>query len=701
MAMLLDAQAYALVHWRRAAREVNYRRFFDVNDLIALHMEDPEVFQAMHERVLDWVRRGIVDGLRIDHLDGLLDPLGYLQRLRAATHAARDKPGEEAIPVFVEKILAHGEHLPPAWPVAGTTGYEFLASVDLLFIDPAGMEALCDFYTEFLGRPSDWEEIALRAQRRSLEGPLRAPVQPLARQMQRIAQRDLRTRHLPLGALSEAIAETIACLRVYRTYVDGRQQRPRAEDLERIGRAITAARRRGRAETGALALLRRVLRQEGESPREERVERLRFAQRFQQLAPAVHAKGVEDTAFYVYVPLASRNEVGTDPGASPAEAARALHALSRLGARCWPGALRCVTTHDTKRSADSRARLHVLSELPELWSAQVVRWRRLNRSLRVRLGYRFAPDANTEYLLYQTLVAVWPLPEWGTSALPGGVERESLCRRVETYLVKAAREARAHTSWTDPDLPFEDAIKRFTRALLDPRASSPFLPELCRLVARIARPGLWNALSRTLIQLASPGVPDLYQGDELWRFTLVDPDNRGPVDFAQCRAWLDALDADRNTGGGGARSRALVHTAEDGRVKLHLVREVLRARRENPRLFDGGSYVPLRATGPRGHQVFAFLREGGGSAVVAIAPRLLAGVLGDSGDPPMGPRLWSGTWLPLPGVRGARLHNILTDSPVACARRRGERGVRLEEALADFPVALLLAQGSRGGGRAR
>ena len=685
MRRLLDLQAHRLVHWRRAAREINYRRFFDVNDLVSLHMEDPEVFARSHALVLDWIRAGYVDGLRVDHPDGLLDPLGYFQWL--AEHAF---PGDEARRrVFVEKILSHGERLRDGWPVAGTTGYDFLNEVEALFIDPDGVAQIERDYRRVVRRHVGFSIAALDGKRRALATGLSAGVHRLAERLLRLAGPGGPARVRPHD-LARAITETIVHLPVYRTYVDDRRPDPAPADRALLEDALAAARPSGRAPAAAFDMLAAALSGSPApgSPDAERLRR-RFVQRFQQVSGPAAAKGVEDTAAYVHVPLLSRNEVGGSPDAPLADAATGLHEGNAHRAACWPHTLLAVTTHDTKRSADVRSRLDVLSELPDEWEERVYRWRRWNRDFRTKARGQLLPDPNTEYLVYQTLVGAWPLELLGQApdALPAGA-LAAFRDRIAAYAQKAAREAKTETSWVDPDAEFEAALDRFVRSALEPSLASDFLADLIGFVGRVARPGLWNALARLLLHLTTPGVPDVYQGDELWNFALVDPDNRRPVDFEYRAGLLDELTGDfEDDAERPALLRGLVERPEDGRVKLHVLHRALHLRRRMPGVFLGSSYEPLSAEGPASPHVFAYLRRGAEGAVVVAVPRLITRGLMPGHLPPAR-WTWSGTHLRLP----AALAGTVWTSPLTLETVTPDAdGVDVADVFATLPVALLVA----------
>jgi len=688
MRRLLDLQAYRLGFWQRAIRQLNYRRFFDVNDLVSLHMEDPEVFSRSHALVLDWIREGLVDGLRIDHVDGLLDPLGYLERLAGSAFPSRET---RAPPIFVEKILSRGERLRDEWPVAGTTGYDFLNEIESAFIDPAGAAQVERDYRRIVRRHTGFTIAALDGKRQALQTGLSAGVRRLADRLLRLALPDGSPSALRRHDLARAIVETIVHLPVYRTYIDERRTEPAPVDRALLEDALAAARPSGRGSLAACDALGAALLGGDPAPASPDRERMRrrFVQRFQQVSGPATAKGVEDTACYVHIPLLSRNEVGSAPDTPVAEAVAGLHDGNAHRAGCWPHTLLALTTHDTKRSADLRARLDVLSEVAEDWEERVYRWRRWNRVHRAMARGQRLPDANTEYLVYQTLVGAWPLELLGhePTALPGEL-LAAFRDRIAAYALKAAREAKVETSWVEPDPDFETALERFVRSILDPGLAPEFLTDLGTFVGRIARPGLWNALGKLLVQLTAPGIPDVYQGDELWNFLLVDPDNRRPVDFERRSALLDELvsdfddDAER-----AALLRGLVERPEDGRVKLHVLQRTLAVRRRLPRLFLEGSYQPLPIEGPAADRVLGFVRRGDGGAAVVVVSRLIAGRLMPGQLPP--PRWsWAGTRLQLPPPLGSlQWTNPLTLETVGPAAE----GLDAADVFGTLPLALLLA----------
>ena len=673
---LLDIQRYRVVFWRRAARELNYRRFFDVNELVALHMEDPEVFDRTHARVLEWCHEGIIDGFRVDHPDGLLDPLAYLRRLADEAFEWR---ADARYPVWVEKILMRNELLPAAWPVAGTTGYDFLNQVERVFVHPTGFAQVEQDYARLIRRRLSFALAAETGKRDALEGGLSPGVRLLTTRLLRLA--DGTPPALTANAARTALVEVITALPVYRTYIDRHSPTGTAADRRLLEEAIALARSRGRALVSALDHLEAVLLGPPGTEAEREQLRLRFVQRFQQFSGPAMAKGVEDTAFYSWVPLASLNEVGGAPEVE-GDTVAALHAGAAARAHTWPRAMLTVTTHDTKRTADLRARLDVLTELPDEWEERAYRWRRLTRPLQRRTPDGNAPDVNTLYLFFQSLIGLWPVDEVVDAAC-----REALTGRLQEYMLKAVREANRRTSWLDPDAVYESAVTEYVAGALDPDRSGAFLSDVAGFAERIAAAGWWNAIARTVLQLTSPGIPDIYQGDELWNLALVDPDNRRAVDFDRRRRMLDELADAGQRGADTSALDALVGRPADGRLKLLVTHQLLQARRSRPELFACADYQPLEAAGPRARQVVAFARRAGQAWLVAVVPRLLTSACAGSALP-VGPTFWRDTTLTLPAeLNGRPLECVLAGTAVAPAGRT----LPLGAALGRLPVAVLLA----------
>ncbi|MGE0384494.1 MAG: malto-oligosyltrehalose synthase [Gammaproteobacteria bacterium] len=664
---LIGAQGYRLAWWRVAADEINYRRFFDINDLAALRTEDATVFDATHGYVMDRVRMGQIDGLRVDHPDGLYDPGEYFIRLQERAAGRPLNPREPlALYLMVEKILAEHEQLPGDWPIHGATGYRFANLANNLLVDGAGERRMTRAYAEFIGEKTDFDALAHDARKLIMTTSLASELAVLASSLSRIAAADRDTCDYTLNCLKDAIAEVVACFPVYRTYV-GRSGAS-AADCTHIDWAVAVAgRRRPDIDARVLGFLRDVLTTAIAQGRAEsyRAAVIAFAMKFQQFTSPVMAKGLEDTAFYRYHRLVSLNDVGADPRRFGVSVA-AYHAATRERMKRWPHNVLATSTHDSKRGEDTRCRLDVLSELPAQWKVMVKRWSRMNRSRKRVIDGRPCPTSNDEYLLYQTLVGTWPLEP--DADLAGYAER------VVEYMTKAVREAKQNSSWIGIDARYEEALAGFVRALLAPADRNLFLPDFVPFAQRIAHHGLLNSLSLALLKHTSPGIPDTYQGCELWQFTLVDPDNRRPVDYGlrmRLSAAIDTFDLDS--------------PLADPRHKLHLIRRILALRSELPALFRDGTYLPLETTGKRSAHACAFMRRQDGQAIVVIAPRLTYRLLGDAGGLPVGTPVWQDTAIGLPhGVAGRACRDVLTGTTFAAGSE-----LPLAQALARYPVALI------------
>jgi (1->4)-alpha-D-glucan 1-alpha-D-glucosylmutase len=650
---LLDAQAYRLSYWRVAVDEINYRRFFDVNDLAALRMDETGVFDSTHRLIFELIDRGLVDGLRIDHVDGLYDPEVYLQRLQW-------KP----LYVVVEKILALHERLPETWPVSGTTGYEFGALTTSWLVCNEYEVRMTRRYRQFTESDATFEQIAYESKRLVMRSSLAAEVEVLATQLDRIAQLDRRTADYTRAAIREAIREVIACFPVYRTYVSHRGVSD--EDRRIVNWAVNVARRRNTgAELSVFDFLRDVLLGERNEGRSDSVRRamLEFAMKFQQVTSPVAAKGVEDTAMYRYNRLVCLNEVGNDPGRYGVSSA-AFHQANAERARLWPHTMLATSTHDTKRSEDVRARIAVLSEIPELWKRHVARWTRLNRSKRRHLGEDPAPDRQDEYLLYQTLIGVWSPQE----------DPATLIGRIQAYAVKAAREAKRATSWISPNAEYEKAFTDFVAELLGDPERSAFLKDFRVLAETVAFFGSINSLVQTVLKIAAPGIPDFYQGTELPALTLVDPDNRRRVDFEALAQQLAEIE------------RLPPH--ERRTSKLYVIQKLLQLRRDDPELFAQGDYQPLQIEGAHKEHAFAFARTFEGRGCIVIVPRWSAKLMDAVNELPLRERVWADTRVVLGGALPT-LRALFDDREVPVEEVQGERSVRVAAALAEFPVAAL------------
>jgi (1->4)-alpha-D-glucan 1-alpha-D-glucosylmutase len=705
---LLAAQVYRLAHWRVSSEEINYRRFFDINSLAAIRAEDPIVFEEAHRLPLRLLAEAKITGFRVDHPDGLAYPSRYfrllqdahiLQRARALAErrgemwqelepAVRDelardlrRRGQDSPlfkPVFVvaEKILGGNERLPETWAVRGTTGYDFLNQVNGLFVDPAAREMMNRIYSRYIGGPIDFEELVYQKKKLVLYTAMAAEMNLLARQLNRISEANRWTRDFTLYSLRTALIEVIACFPVYRTYIaeDGMVDE---RDRKYILQAVACAKRKNPVENESIYdFIADILLQKFAAyvAPEERPAQLGFVIKLQQMLGPVMAKGLEDTAFYVYNRLLSLNEVGGEPrhfGVTPEQ----FHAYNELRARTWPRTLLATATHDTKRGEDTRTRIDALSEMPRQWAAVLASWtRRLEPLLREVAG-RKAPDRNELMLFFQTLIGVWPnLAGPDALRLPFPEQMQQLSERLQQYMVKAIKEAKVNTSWIQEDRSWEEAVTAFVRdvLLLPPRHG--FWKSFLKFQRRCAEIGMHDSLAQIVLKLASPGVPDLYQGTELWDLSLVDPDNRRPVDFEGRKEALRQISNDSRPRAELARD--LYRHWEDGRIKLFLAHAALLARRDQADLFTSGGYQAIRATGPRADNVVAFSRIAGGHAAVAVVPRLVGGLL-------EGPRLpapaFAETVLPLTG----RYVDVFTDE-------EHEGPLRVDRLFSTVPVALLL-----------
>jgi (1->4)-alpha-D-glucan 1-alpha-D-glucosylmutase len=720
---LLQEQAYRLCHWRVASEEINYRRFFDVNDLVALSMEKLEVFTATHGLILRLLGEGKVHGVRIDHPDGLYNPQQYLQRLQqhyvlgVARQLLATNPTYQALfaqdaetllgaemvqgsdtagavlrrPLYiaVEKILGVHEALREDWPVYGTSGYDFLNSLNGLFVDAGNRWAFTRLYRDWTQDPRTFAEVVYDAKRLIMQVSLSSEVHMLAYQLDRLAQQHRRSRDFTFNSLRYALQEVIACFPVYRSYIGTDELHP--DDRRYIQQAVFWAQRKNPAVSRELFEFVRdmlLLKYPASASAEERAEQQRFVGKFQQVTAPVMAKGLEDTAFYVYNRLLSLNEVGNDAdrfGVSPEE----LHRTNQERQTKWPWALSALSTHDTKRSEDVRARLNALSELAEEWQTCLKRWSELNAQYRQELDNEPVPAANEEYLLYQTLLGAWPLEPYTAAEYAAFVER------IQAYMLKALHEAKVHTSWVNPNPAYDEAVQQYVAKVLDTQTNSAFLDDFRAFQRRISHCGLFNSLSQTLLKITAPGVPDTYQGTELWDFSLVDPDNRRAVDYARRHRLLRQLQASMVAAGEDRRTlmQELLASKEDGRIKLYVMALALRCRRTHPGLFAAGEYLPAQAIGAKRQHAFGFMRRQGNRQAIVVVPRLMVRLLSDGHETPLGAGVWQDTRLLVPGIEPqGSWYNVFTGEPVTFATADGQPALAVAEILAHFPVALLVAQ---------
>ena len=676
---LLELQAFHLAYWRVASEDINYRRFFDVNDLAALRVDNDAVFELTHRLVLQLIGAGKIDGLRIDHIDGLYDPASYLRRLQQRIREVTGNAWPRALYVVVEKISLSFEHLPDEWPVHGETGYHFANVVNRMLIDAATRTRMERVYRTLTGESLEARDVAYQSQQLILRRSLASELNVATNQLARIARSDRSTRDFTFNNLRHALAEVIACFPVYRTYI---ADTVADSDRRYIEWAIAAARRRRAAsEAPVFDFVRAalLLQLPAASDTQLRAHRA-FVMKFQQITAPITAKGIEDTALYRYNLLLALNEVGGEPGLYGGGGVRAFHADAEYRSRHWPHEMLATSTHDTKRSEDVRARLAVLSEMTTPWRDAVRRWMQINRTRKREVDGAAAPDSNDEYHFYQTLIGSWPLPE------PDATGMTEYRARIEAYMIKAVREAKVHTSWTETGVAYEEALLQFVHSALEPRDGNLFLADFLTFWRPVARFGLFNSLSQTLCKLTAPGVPDIYQGNELWDFSLVDPDNRRPVDYRRRGELLAKLDREAPHLDVGE----LLEHPEDGRCKLLLTWRALQLRRAQPELFSDGDYRRLRVHGSRAHYLCAFARRCARRTVVVIAPRLYRRLLGDPARLPLGSGVWENTLIELPpDGRSGPLRNVLDGAELHPVSHGEGLAIAAAEALARFPVALL------------
>lgn len=765
---LLGAQVYRLSHWKAAADEINYRRFFDINELAAVSMENLAVFEDAHRLIFDLLVQGDLSGLRIDHIDGLFNPLEYLWRLQwgyvralgraayeqalAGSHeedrpawdqleslfldamwqrrgglppskvfpfarlAVEQSPPEQAGEVFeedenlvheawgetpdgrpplyvvVEKILSIEEPLPREWPVAGTTGYDFLNYVNGLFVESSGLAELVKTYNRFMHERADFRSMVYASKMLIVRVSMASELTLLAHQLNRLTERHRWSRDFTLNSLRVAVREILGNFPVYRTYISAEEVPDR--DRQFVHRAVAQAKRHNPAmDASVFDFVRDVLFLKRPPDLDESGirERALFIGRFQQVTSPVMAKGVEDTAFYRYYPLTSLNEVGGDP-ARGAVTVQDFHRENADRHHTRPGSLLATTTHDTKRSEDVRARIDVLSEIPQLWRRAVNRWARLNRSQRRETEGQPAPSRNDEYLFYQALVGVWPLEP------PDQPTFQQLVERLQGYMDKASHEAKVHTSWVNPSPEYDAAVREFVAGVLHNQPKNRFLRDFQAFHDQIVHWGLYTALSQVFLKLTAPGVPDIYQGQEFWDFSLVDPDNRRPVDFDRRRETLAQLKSDlgSNEESLAVVARQLAENPRNSRIKLFVTWRTLQFRRQHAELFVRGHYLPLEVHGAKAAHVCAFAwRLPAAEArpekiAIAVAPRLLASLIPVPADahrspPPLGQEIWGDTHLDVPQLPATSLKELFTGHVVTTQDSR----LPLASILADFPMVLL------------
>lgn len=665
---LLSEQLFRLSFWKVATEEINYRRFFNINELISLRMEDEKAFDELHRLIFGLVEEGKFTGLRVDHVDGLYDPAGYFRRIR-------DKAGD--LYLCVEKILALDETLPASWPVQGTTGYDFANYVNGIFCDKKSEARFASLYARFAEMRTPYPDLLSDKKRLMIGKHMAGDVDGLALLMKKISSRDRFGSDITLYGLKRALVEVLTFFPVYRSY--GNREGLGEEDRARIKEALAKSREVNPGLLYELGFIERFLLLEfGEHiSEEEKQQRVHFLMRFQQLTGPLMAKGFEDTTLYIYNRLLSLNEVGGDPSRFGI-AVEEFHEFNQRRLRSWPHSMSATATHDTKRGEDMRARINVLSEIPEEWEKNIHKWSRINQPKKSIVRGRQVPDRNDEYFLYQTLIGAYPLGDGSPS---------DLLQRLKNYLIKAVREAKVHTAWVQPDFSYEEAYLAFLQSILEPTESNPFLADFVPFAKKVAYYGMLNSLSQTLLKILSPGVPDFYQGTELWDLSFVDPDNRRPVDYKRRIEALRGLKRREKEQPASLIQELLGHWV-DGRVKLYLTFKALHFRQTQRALFQEGEYLPLYPAGGMKEHLCAFARRRGNSWAVVAAPRLLAKRV-PPGELPLGEKVWGTSALRLPRGAPQRWLNILTNKELEGPLTPAKPDLSLAGLFQSFPLALL------------
>ena len=664
---LLAQQYYRLSFWKVATEEINYRRFFNINELISVRVEDPRVFDATQALALKLVRSGTITGLRVDHIDGLYDPATYLTRIR-------EQAGD--VYVVVEKILETEEALPQGWLVSGTTGYDFTNFVNGVLCQPDSEKKLTTLYTRFTGIDDPFPKLVNDKKRLIIGRHMAGDVDRLAHLLKRVSSRDRYGGDITLYGLKRALVEVLTYFPVYRSYVTPDSYS--VEDRALIGGMLNRAKAANPALRYELEFIEKFLLLEirGKLSDDEKTHWIHFIMRLQQLTGPLMAKGFEDTTLYIYNRLISLNEVGGNPGKFGVSIEE-FHRFNQQRLAHWPHTMSATSTHDIKRGEDARARIDAISEIADDWDAHVRQWHRINRPFKRRVGEQEIPTRNDEYFYYQSLLGALPLTD---------VDWPGFTARIKDYLIKAVREAKVHTEWLKPDDTYEQAFLDFVDKTLDPKIGHLFLSEFLPFARRLANIGAYNSWSQTLLKLTAPGVPDFYQGTELWDLSFVDPDNRRPVDFAQRRALLAEL-RQREARDLPGLLRDLQSDWQDGRLKFYLTYKTLNFRRAHASLFNEGDYLPIKATGKLRNNLVAFARNDNNQQVMVIVPRFVSTLYGQNFS--VKPERWADTAIHLPDKAITGWGNIFTGETLTVEQSNGQRQLRLAQALREFPVALL------------
>lgn len=656
---LVSSQIFDLEHWTTALKQINYRRFSDTNELICLRMEKPLVFELTHRLILKHFAEGKMSGFRIDHIDGLYDPEAYLERLRRKAPDAY---------IIVEKILMKNETLPYSWPVQGSTGYDFLNRINELFIDRKNERNFDAVYREFTGQAEAYNELVYKRNKDVIKKYFGGDLKNVTQMFNEALKRKSNRGKFDFPKLETAIMELISCFPVYRTYVN----KVAKMEPEPLRTALSLAKQKNKKVKKELIALENLLDQDRNSR-----DALHCLMRLQQLTGSVVAKGVEDTVLYIYNRLLSLNEVGGDPSSFGCEI-NDFHEFNKSRRAKWSFSMNSTGTHDTKRGEDVRARLNVLSEVPSQFRLKIKRWTELNLNKKEKIGNTLVPSRNEEYFVYQTLIGAFPFHQ---------TEIPEFTNRLKNYMVKAVREAKINSTWLSPNLAYEEATISFVSKLLDQTVGNEFLQEFLSFEKEIAFYGYLNSIGQTLLKIACPGIPDFYQGSELWDLNLVDPDNRRPVDFFKRKKLLnDILNVETPD------LKRLLENFQDGRVKLYAIHKLLGIRRKNRKLFEHGAYIPLTVKGPNRKHLVSFCRRKDASSAIAIIPRFLTNLTTPLKIPPSD--VWKDTYISLPTNAPGNWREVFTNKTVYSKMLANGKGLYMGELLETFPAALLLSDES-------
>jgi len=718
----LESQVYRLSFWRVAGEEINYRRFFDINELVAVTMENFSVFEAAHKMVLQLLASGKISGLRIDHVDGLFLPAAYLKRLqkyyfietclflassqlkigdydpsilktdlleRLGPRNIGTKPASDTLKslyIVVEKILGDKETIRSNWPVEGTTGYEFACSLNGIYINKKNATAISNIYKTFTGNNQSFHNIVYDCKNLVLRTSMASELNMLAHHLNRISESSRLYRDLTLNNLRDVIREVIACFPVYRTYIDAFSDSIDENDRSVINIAVAEAKKRNATLSPVLFDFLKstlLLQYPTGCSQVDIAEQRLFVMRFQQFTGPVMAKGMEDTSFYVYNPLISLNDVGGNPHRI-GNSVEDFHKQNINRLRTMPNSLIATSTHDSKRGEDVRARINLLSEIPQEWKNILQRWNRINRDKKKETGQEQIPDRNEEYYLYQTILGSYPL---NTASM----NHEAYTGRIQRHMQKALREAKVHTSWISPNTDYEEGVTRFIASILNPAPENLFLNEMESFQKFISHCGVYNSLSQHVLKLFSPGIPDIYQGNETFVFNLTDPDNRRPVDFPKRISLFKQIKTRINELNDNVRwVQELLESSEDSRIKLYVTWKSLNYRRDNEMLFKAGTYTPVQAIGKKKSHVCSFIWQRQAKKCLIVAPVLLAELTQKDRIKPLGIEAWGDTRIILPKEQpGHTYRDIFTEQSITTSQQADKVSLSVAEILNNFPVSVL------------